>query len=556
MGSLSEFARVAPVIPPRSPHMVLRLRQGIIAACVIAAAAMFVSQIRFLGNARVDDAYFTFSVAKNVAVGHGPVYSHGERVEAYSNFLWMVLVALPMVFTRGGYAQTIARVIAIPFLALLGWSVYRLVRRCSGSSAAAVAAVWLLAFDTDLASAWLIGLETVAYTALVTTSLALFVLSAETPRCRPWPVWVAAAAALTRIDGFLIFGFILGVEGVRTFRDGQPRPLRRFARRCLPPVVVYAGWFLWRWGYYGLPLPTTYYAKALLPLRLPHRGMEYVSEELRGSWLAVCLPAAAWLLLRRRAAAALLSAFAVPYLAYVVRVGGDWMPYGRFVMPAVPVMIALLVWALRDVISVAGRVRPLAALAAALLYCAVAARLDHRFLNDPEEDNKVGGVAVQAANVSGYFHAAVFLRHAVPSGGRLVSDYGGVLAYATDATIIEMWGLGNADIALHGDTEGVQPIFGRTCPACYPALDPQYFHVMDPLVRGDRAFSSPGEVIENVWQTNTIGRYIDFSRTFAVGRVLHPATHEALYFLEKRRPRFSSARRDSGDGFVVDYPFE
>ncbi len=537
--------------------MSLGLRRGIIVACVVAAAALFVSQAHFLGAAtRVDDAYFTYSYAKNLALGHGPVYSHGERVEGYSNFLWMVLVALPLVATRGEYAQTVARVVGVPFLALLGWSLYRLVRRCAGSPVAAVAALWLLAFDTDLATAWLMGLETVAYTALVTTSLMLLAVGAETPRARTAAVWVAAAAALTRIDGFLVFGFVLAAEVLRTIRDGQPQPLRRLARRCLPPAVVYLGWFAWRWSYYGLPLPTTYYAKALLPARLPHRGIEYVTEELRGSWLAAGLPAAAWLLARRRAAAVWLTAFAVPYLAYVAKVGGDWMPYGRFVMPVAPLLIALLVWALRDLFDLAGRLRPLALVGAAALVATVAARLDHRFLNNPEEDGKLGGVGQQTHNVRVYFQAIPFLRHAVPPGGRLVTDYGGVMAYATDAAIIEMWGLANADIALHGTTDGVQPVYGKTCPPCYPALDPQYFHVVDPLVRGERAFVSRADVLANVWQSDTIGRYIDFDRTFAVGRVLRPATHEALYFLEKRRPGFSSARRDTGDGYVVDYPFE
>ena len=57
---------------------------------VAAAAAVFVSQLVAAGDARIDDAYITFSFSKNLALGHGPVYSHGVRVEGYSTFLWMV----------------------------------------------------------------------------------------------------------------------------------------------------------------------------------------------------------------------------------------------------------------------------------------------------------------------------------------------------------------------------------------------------------------------------------------------------------------------------------
>jgi endonuclease IV len=40
----------------------------------------------------------------------------------------------------------------------------------------------------------------------------------------------------------------------------------------------------------------------------------------------------------------------------------------------------------------------------------------------------------------------------------------------------------------------------------------------------EHAFKSTDDVIANVWQTNTIGRYIDFKATFAAGRIYRPAT--------------------------------
>jgi hypothetical protein len=79
---------------------------------------------------------------------------------------------------------------------------------------------------------------------------------------------------------------------------------------------------------------------------------------------------------------------------------------------------------------------------------------------------------------------------------------------------------------------------------------------MAPIVRRDHAFSSADEVIANVWQTDTIGRYIDFRATFAVGRALFPQTGEALYFLQKRDQQFPATRRTTDRGLVIDYPFE
>ena len=42
-----------------------------------------------------DDAFISFRYAENLAVGHGPVWNTGERVEGYTNFLWVLLLSLP-----------------------------------------------------------------------------------------------------------------------------------------------------------------------------------------------------------------------------------------------------------------------------------------------------------------------------------------------------------------------------------------------------------------------------------------------------------------------------
>ena len=41
-----------------------------------------------------DDAMIDFRIVENLLHGHGPVYNVGERVEVYSNPLWVVLLAL------------------------------------------------------------------------------------------------------------------------------------------------------------------------------------------------------------------------------------------------------------------------------------------------------------------------------------------------------------------------------------------------------------------------------------------------------------------------------
>ena len=547
-----------------APAMRWRAQDWLALLFIVAAGAIFVSQCLWVGDARIDDAYITFSFAKNLALGNGPVYSHGVRVEGYSTFLWMVLVALPLLVTRGAAPLAAARIVGAPFAALLGWSVYRLARACGASRLTAALCVFLLSFNTDLAVGYLTGMETLAYVAVVAFAFAATARSFEEMRWRKWAAWACLTVALMRIDGFVPAGFLFGCLFLREIRPSNPRGFWKFLRFCGPPIAVYALWFAWRWHYYGMFLPSTYYAKELIPQLLPSRGLDYVINEMTSAWLWLGLVGWVWLLWRRRLTAALSGCYVVGHLLYVVKVGGDWMSFGRFVLPVVPLLVVLTVVAAMDMVATAFRARtglrwlaPVAPLAAG---CLMAGHMDHRYFNDGLEGSKVAGVADQTNNVMSYLRAAEFLRQVVPSGARLVTDYGGVFACYTDGALIEMWGLANATIATRGNTEGVQPIYGKTCAACYPELQPEYFHVMQPMVRKDspteRAFTSTEDVIANVWQTNTIGRYIDFKATFAAGRIYRPATNEALYFLRKRDASFSPASKATATGFVVDYPFE
>jgi hypothetical protein len=438
-------------------------------------------------------------------------------------------------------------------------AVFALTAHVTRSRWAGALGVLLLATNTDVAIALLSGIETVAYTALVTAGLALYVISRRSPRLRPYVVPVLTAAALTRIDGFVPLLFVVGWECM-TVLATRPREALRLVRWCGPGLGVYAAWFGWRWWYYGLFLPSTYYAKAMIPDLLPQRGLTYVLTEVTAPGFVLLAAAMGMLLWARRAELLPVLVFAIVQLGYAIEIGGDWMPWGRFVMPAMPSMIVLLVAAACEAVRRLARARvwarwPAYALLASA-YTAVGLGLDHRLANTPEEDRKLAAVEDQIRHVRGLHRAADLLALAVPPGGRLVTDYAGIFAVYTDASIIDMWGLVTSRIARFGNTEGINPIYGKTCPICYLALEPEFFHVLQPIVRTPEAFSSAGQVVASVWQSDTIGRYINFRRDFAVGRVTREATRESVFFLERRRPSFSAVARSPRSGARIDYPFE
>ena len=533
---------------------------------VLALTAIFASvlwQAQVVGNFRIDDAYITFSFAKNLASGNGPVYSHGVRVEGYSNFLWMVILAIPFAFRPALDPYLTARLLTLPFALILGWATYALIRLGAGprrgSPALAWAGVLFLAFDIDLVFAAVSALETLPFVALLTAGFALHLRGlAGDPLARRLTIPCFVAVALMRIDGFLPLAYVIAAELLVAIGERRLR-LRALARWAGPGVLVFVLWFAWRWRYYGLPLPTTAYAKELIPKVLPDRGFEYARDFWTSTGLFIALPfVIAAGVGRRRFRAWELSLFILLHTAYVVRVGGDWMPFWRFLLPVTPLFIVLVMWGIDDLITRAARRGPILGAAATGLAFAVLAwmgvRVDGHAAETKVEREKLETAQYIAKGMTdNVLPVARLLGHVARPGQRFVSDYAGVMAYYTDAAVIDMWGLANREIALHGTAEGVNPIWGRTCPRCYAKLDPDYFHV--PSVTGPDAFRDHRAVVNAVWQSNTIRRHVDFKK-FAAGRVTNTRRKQAMFFLERRREGSVFETRRPAPHIVVEYPFE
>src|SRR5215831_971683 len=155
----------------------LRPATVVVLLAALAVAALFIWETRILTPVAIDDAYITFSYSKNLATGHGPVYGYGERVEGYSNFLWMVAVAIGLLVTpRGIDPLLVARATAIPFVALLGFATYRLAR-ARASRVLSIAVLVVLALAADMGTAFLMGLETLPAMAFLLLGFWLYVRS-------------------------------------------------------------------------------------------------------------------------------------------------------------------------------------------------------------------------------------------------------------------------------------------------------------------------------------------------------------------------------------------
>jgi hypothetical protein len=317
-----------------------RHARPLLAALIVALAALAWHN-RFIQ----DDAFIAFRYARNLVDGHGLVFNPGERVEGYTCFLWVLMIAAAM---RLG-ADPIAASHAFGIAAFLGTlaATFSLARRVGGERPVALLAVMLLGFCYSFSAYATGGLETQLQACLVLTFLAVGAgeLDRESPRLILLAIasGLAALAMMTRMDSVLLLlpmGAALAWRLV-TRASGGAR-IAGLVALFLPALLIVGGWLAWKMDYYGSPFPNTFHAKTGGPIPV-RRGIFYLSQFMTSNWLVAPALVTLWMirdLLARRHAPILFAAL-VPWLGYLVLVGGDFMEF-RMLVPALPIVFTFL----------------------------------------------------------------------------------------------------------------------------------------------------------------------------------------------------------------------
>jgi hypothetical protein len=328
---------------------------------------LVIPMIVVLGNAwrvrafTVDDAYISFRFAENLANGHGLVYNIGEPVEGYTNFLWTVLLAL---FHRlGAPVEPTAKLLGALSACAALVPTFLLSQRLRPLGRAPSLAPWLLASSFLITGYAVFGLETPLFIALVLSGTELFFREEEADRQKfPLSGLLFALASLTRPEGPLFLGLLV---------IWQERPI--FSRRSLLRVAAFAApvalHLLFRKSYYGAWFPTTLSAKTGDFTQQVRGGSDYIHKYFlhAGPVLWLGIGSIALSILRRRRDGLSIAAMGSVFVYYVLLVGGDWMPFFRFLAPAEPFLFLLADHALRGLLERRDRAVALGALSFAMV---------------------------------------------------------------------------------------------------------------------------------------------------------------------------------------------
>ena len=296
-----------------------------------------------------DDAMVSMRYARNLADGHGLVWNPGgERVEGYTNPLWVGYMALVhLVRTPQSKTSLLVQVSAALLLALNLLYVHRIAAAVSGASAVALGAVALTASYLPINFWSLDGMEVGALLLLVSMCCWRAIQSLDSGEFPRGLYVLLAIGILVRPDVVTVFGAFFSF-----FLVADPVNRRRHALWGATLLAAAIGAeTLFAALYYGDALPNTYYLKLT--------GVSPGVRIIRGAYVLVqfvwranpiLFVIALALAFRRDRRLKLLCWLFVVQVAYSVYVGGDaweyWGGSNRFITIAMPGFFVLLAYAL------------------------------------------------------------------------------------------------------------------------------------------------------------------------------------------------------------------
>ncbi len=414
------------------------------------AVALWLAQWFYLRRFIHDDAYIALRYVDHWLRGLGLVWNPGERVEGYTSLLWVLLCGA--VAKLGAGHVLAARIVGVG--SLVGLAVdLGVTPPAKGLSTRAHRASALFCLSFGPLIAWTLGgLETVLFAALVTAGLRRVPGLRRGAGRAPFVTsgLLLGAAVVCRPEGALFFAVATLALALWRAR-GAPIPRAHLALFVTSGALFGGAQLAFRLAYYGDWLPNTAYVKGAVSLASVGQGLRYIGA--CAPHLAALGLVALWAWRRprtgtmdepgveratARAGVQLWAGASALFLAYVIAIGGDHMPWYRFVLPVVPLL------ALATFHGVAATPRPHGAMRVSLLLTLAAGVVSTVYLGET-----AGFDGWRNPDPAAHRGAVVgrFIRARWPEGALVALNTAGSTAYFSRRPAIDMLGLNDPHIA-------------------------------------------------------------------------------------------------------------
>ncbi|MEM9380626.1 MAG: hypothetical protein AAGB93_11805 [Planctomycetota bacterium] len=390
------------------------------------------------GTGPVDDDYIVYRYARNWLAGDGLAFNAGgPSVEGATSPLWFAVVALGV--RLGAAPEVWSPLLGVLASAVSTYAVGACAMRLGGSRGALLAP-WLVALSPAVAWHANAGLGTVPLAAAIAVGVERWSAWTLTGRraCLAGGAVALAVACALRAEAALVWLGWLVLARPPARPEGPAAGGTRgadLAWRALPGAVL-LGVTAWRWWAFGTLLPHAFHVKSLPLAAELEYGARYLIRAGSEGGLPFLLLSGA-LGTRTARAGRAIGALSLVALVQVLLVGGDWIVYGRFLVP----YVALAALSAALVVDQLGARASAARLAAAIALGVTLLGIDAR---------------PQAAFESRFFEdwwrtAGDAFRERAPEGASVALSPIGAFGWRSGAPIVDVLGL------THGELLGRAP---------------------------------------------------------------------------------------------------
>jgi len=279
-----------------------------------------------------DDAYITFRTVYNFVNGYGLTYNTAERVQAYTNPLFMFLVSAFYLLTGEIYYTSICLCIAISLATVL-----LLAFKISRTVIGALLVITILIFSKAFIDYSTSGLENPLTHLIVAIFLFVYFKYDNSLKKLFLLSVIAAMGALNRMDTVLLFIPVIIYSFIKL-------PTLKGTGTIIIGFFPFILWECFSLFYYGFPFPNTAYAKlntGIKHIDLAKQGIYYLANSLKMDPVTILVIVCSLVitLLKKEWSKISVSIGIVLYLIYIIFIGGDFMS-GRFL--TVPLLAAVI----------------------------------------------------------------------------------------------------------------------------------------------------------------------------------------------------------------------
>ncbi len=311
-----------------------------------------------------DDAFISFRYVKNFVDGHGLVFNIGEKVEGYTNLLWVLILSGFLSLNIG--IEEASQILSVLFGVVVLFATYKLSESIRINDSVEVKkerktdknisegyfdliAPILLVFTSSFIFWSVSGMETTMFISFCLLGLYFYVSEKDKNSFNyKYPLFFLLAT-LTRPEGLYFFGLVIVHKFIYSLIKNKQTFLKDFfsansIKTYLVYIVPVLAYFAVRYSYYGYLFPNTYYAKTGFSSAYLNAGIDYFKNFLNSYMVyGVMLVLPLFLLKRKefRFEVTLFYLIIFAFLAYVISVGGDVLKQNRFFLPILPLIYIL-----------------------------------------------------------------------------------------------------------------------------------------------------------------------------------------------------------------------